>query len=34
MGGSVLGCGIIKGCPIVAGAASKVVEVASRGVLH
>jgi hypothetical protein len=34
MVGSVLGCGIIKGCLTVAGATSEVVGVDSGGVLY
>jgi hypothetical protein len=34
MGCSVVGCGIIKGCMGVAGSASEVVEVDSRGALY
>jgi hypothetical protein len=34
MGGSVLGHGIIKDCPVVAGTASEVVGVDSGGALY
>jgi hypothetical protein len=34
MGGSLLGRGIIKGCPMVARATSEVVGVNSRGMLY
>jgi hypothetical protein len=34
MVGSVLGCGIIKGCSAIAGATSEVVGVDSGGILY